>query len=143
MLEAPNESLSVREIESALSLLEICLEVPFVLDPLVLDALQVPVVSLSLDNLDVLIVKNTISLESVVTPLSLVGDLARRVVKNTPSHHIAFLPLSAVLTSLTVIKTSKAMLQPVDLVSLVAALTLFLDHVLSVSIFFGEGGRRW
>ena len=62
MLEAPSESLSIREVESALSLLEICHEVPFVLDPLVLNALQVPVVTLSLDNLNVLIVEHTISL---------------------------------------------------------------------------------
>ena len=73
---APRVGLPVGEVESALSLLEVGREVALVLDPLVLDAAQLSIVTLSFHHHNVLIVQHPVSLEPVGPPLALVGYLA-------------------------------------------------------------------
>ena len=101
--------LTVRQEEHSLSFLHIILEVSFVFDPFIVYLLEVVVVELFAEGADAFVVQDSVAIQAVLFPFSLVGDLPTAVVENTSALHPISHPFSTVLPALIVVKSAEAM----------------------------------
>ena len=101
--------LTVRQEEHSLSFLYIILEVSLVFDPFIVYLFKVVVVELFAESADAFVVQDSVAIQAVLFPLSLVCDLPTAVVEDASALHPISHPFSTVLPALVVVESAEAM----------------------------------
>lgn len=114
VLESALKDLLVGEIQFALAVFAVGFELPLVLDPIFVDCFEVLVVEWLFQRTDLFVVKDTLSPQLVLLPVSLVGDAVVGVVESSLAVHFVFFPLSNILAAFVVIEHSLSMADVIE-----------------------------
>ena len=133
--------LAVSQVKPPVSLLGVVLQVALVLDPLVVDLVEVGEVERTRELALLVIVDSSLAVELIFPPLALVGHAPARVVEHSVTVHFVGEPLSVIVAAFFVEKFPPSFPTTVSLPALIPrACPVVLNHILRLIVGFDWGG---